>query len=221
MVSAGPRPSCGPKATASHLNSSPKPPLCVANPITSSSVIPSTRSSTSLPSHFKLITHSNSIGALTHHLTHLRTAFSPRLRATLTSNSESSELPHLGHRCGAPAGCAAPDGGGDIDPEDVLEGASERVAVAPQIRADHRCLRSVAPEPLLLPGVAVVVVAEALPKAGLVGVQQLDPPDPFGALPEVQLRHQQPGRAAVLGLQVLAVVAERDPSLAIHEILKR
>jgi hypothetical protein len=48
---------------------------------------PSTRSSTSLPSHFKLITHSNAICALTRQLTHLRTAFPPHLRATLTSNS--------------------------------------------------------------------------------------------------------------------------------------
>jgi hypothetical protein len=30
--------------------------------------------------------------------------------------------PHLGHRCGAPAGCAAPDGGGDIGAEEVMEG---------------------------------------------------------------------------------------------------
>src|ERR671930_1388522 len=49
---------------------------------------------------------------------------------------------------------------------------------------------SVAPEALLLPGVAVVVVAEAFPEAGLVLVQQLDPADPPGALPQVQMRDQ-------------------------------
>src|SRR5918992_2570551 len=48
------------------------------------------------------------------------------------------EHPHLGHRRGAPTAGAAPDGGGDIDPDDVLEPATEPVAVAPQVRAGHR-----------------------------------------------------------------------------------
>jgi hypothetical protein len=42
----------------------------------------------------------------------------------------------------------------------------------------------------------LVVIAEAFPEAGLVLVQQPDPADPLGALPEVQVRHQQPRRAA-------------------------
>jgi hypothetical protein len=69
------------------------------------------------------------------------------------------------------------------------------------------------PEPLLEPGVAVVVVAEALPEARLVLVPQLDPTDPLGALPQIQMGHQQPGRAAMLGLQVLAVVAKAIQAL--------
>src|SRR5215211_4535461 len=51
------------------------------------------------------------------------------------------EDPHLGHGQGASTACAAPDGGRDIDPEDLLEGAGEGVAVGPQVRASHRCLR--------------------------------------------------------------------------------
>ena len=46
---------------------------------------------------------------------------------------------------------------------------------------------SVAPEPLLLPGVAVVVVAETFPEAWLALVQQLDPAGPRGALPQLQV----------------------------------
>ena len=57
---------------------------------------------------------------------------------------------------------------------------------------------SVAPIALLLPGVAVVVVAVALPEAGLVVVVEPMPAHPLGALPEVQVRDEQPRRPAVL-----------------------
>src|SRR5688500_1783981 len=79
-----------------------------------------------------------------------------------------SKTRDLGHRGGVATGGAAADGGGDLDPDEVTEGAGEGVGVAPGGRAGHGGLpsRSVAPEPLLAPGVAVVVVAEALPKPG-------------------------------------------------------
>src|SRR4029453_14564597 len=38
------------------------------------------------------------------------------------------EPPHLGHGCGASTAAAAPDGGGDLDPQHVLEGAGEGIA---------------------------------------------------------------------------------------------
>ena len=44
---------------------------------------------------------------------------------------------------------------------------------------------------------------------------------PLRALPEVEVRHEQPRRAAVLGLERLAVVAERDPRLAARDVLER
>ena len=66
---------------------------------------------------------------------------------------------------------------------------------------------SVAPVPLFAPWVPVVVVAEALPESGLVVEGQRDAADPLRALPQVQVRDEQPGRAAVLRGQVLAVVA--------------
>src|SRR5215207_8558358 len=87
--------------------------------------------------------------------------------------------------------------------------------------APGRAASSVAPVPLLLPGVAVVVVAEALPEARLVLVQEPDATDPLGALPQIQMRHQQPRRAAMLGLQLRTVIGERDPRLAIEQVLQR
>src|SRR4051812_39196035 len=72
---------------------------------------------------------------------------------------------------------------------------------------------SVAPVPLLSPGVAVVVVPVAFPEARLVPRVQLEPANPLGALPEVQMGHQQPGRAAVLGLERCAAILVGDPCL--------
>ena len=85
----------------------------------------------------------------------------------------------------------------------------------------RRAARSVARVPLLEPWVAVVVVAVALPEARLVVVAQLQPAHPLRALPEVEVRHEQPRRAAVLGLERLAVVAVRDPGLAARDVLQR
>src|SRR4051812_32001821 len=62
-------------------------------------------------------------------------------------------------------------------------------------------------EALFLPRVGVVVVAVPLPEAELVVVEELEPPDPLGALPEVALRDQEAERVAVLELERLA--AER------------
>src|SRR3954451_17145543 len=70
---------------------------------------------------------------------------------------------------------------------------------------------SVAPVPLLLPGVAMVVVAVGLPEAGLIVVAQLEAADPLRALQEVQMRDEQARRAAMLGLERLAAVLVGDP----------
>src|SRR5260370_36055361 len=45
-------------------------------------------------------------------------------------------------------------------------------------------------------------------------MEQLQAAHPSRALREVQVRTEQPGRAAVLGFERLAVVAERHPRLA-------
>src|SRR5206468_940608 len=56
---------------------------------------------------------------------------------------------------------------------------------------------SVTVVPLLQPRVAQLVVAALLPEPRLVVVEQPDAADPLRALPEVQVRHEHPDRAAV------------------------
>src|SRR5262245_9120087 len=77
------------------------------------------------------------------------------------------------------------------------------------------------PVPLFGPGIAPHVVAVLLPEAGVVLLQQLEPAHPLGALPEVEVWHQEADRTAVLRSQGLAVVAERQEILGTVEVLKR
>src|SRR5207248_9234057 len=88
-------------------------------------------------------------------------------------------------------------------------------------RRPGRAARSVARVPLLSPRVAVVVVAVGLPEAGLVLLAQLEPAHPFGALPEVEVRDEEPRRPAVLGLERLAAELVRDPCLTSADVLER
>ena len=48
-----------------------------------------------------------------------------------------------------------------------------------------------------------------------------EPAHPLRALPEVEVRHEQPRRTAVLGVERLAVELERDPGLAVEQVLER
>ena len=65
---------------------------------------------------------------------------------------------------------------------------------------------------LLAPRVAVVVVAVALPEAGLVAVAQLQRAHPLGALPEVQVGDDDAHRATVDRLDRLAARTRRRRS---------
>src|ERR1700760_503049 len=73
---------------------------------------------------------------------------------------------------------------------------------------------SVPVEPLLEPGVAALVIAVHLPEPGLVVIEQRDLRDPFGRLPEVQVRDDHPHRTPVLAGQRPALVLPDDPGLA-------
>src|SRR5262245_62306995 len=67
---------------------------------------------------------------------------------------------------------------------------------------------------LLAPRVAVVVIAERFPESGLVAIHEAQLPDPLRALPEVQMVHEEPCGAAVLGRERYAVVFHGHPCLA-------
>src|SRR5580704_3750621 len=81
-----------------------------------------------------------------------------------------------------------------------------------------RATGSVAGIALLFPGIAVNVVAEGFPEPRRVVRDELESARPFGALPEIKMRHQQAGRAAVLGGEGPALVAGRHQGLATDEI---
>src|SRR4029077_4717603 len=71
---------------------------------------------------------------------------------------------------------------------------------------------------LLLPRIAVDVIAERLPEARLICVHETNPLHPLGAFPEIKMRHEQPGRTAVRRKDRQALVSGRDHGLAADEI---
>src|SRR5256886_14570168 len=79
--------------------------------------------------------------------------------------------------------------------------------------------RSVSAVPLFLPGVAVDVVAERLPEARLVSLRHPKAPDPLGALPEIEVRHDQPRRPAVDRLERLVVELVGHEGLPIDHLI--
>src|SRR5258708_19183273 len=102
------------------------------------------------------------------------------------------------------------------DRTSVITVASPRPA-----RPPRRAARSVAPVPLLAPRVAVHVIPVRLPESGLILVMESQSLDPLGALPKIEMGHQQPRRAAVFGLQRLPAVLVRHPRLAVTQGLER
>ena len=67
----------------------------------------------------------------------------------------------------------------------------------------------------------MIVVAQRLPEARLILLDQAQAPYPLGALPEVEVRHQQACRAAVLRLQGLAFIGVDDPGLPSSHLVQR
>src|SRR6478672_3443704 len=70
---------------------------------------------------------------------------------------------------------------------------------------------------LLLEGIGVVVVSEALPEAGAVVGGELDAAQPLRALPEVLARDHEPERPAVLARERFAVGVGREERERIPE----
>src|SRR5688572_24184141 len=80
---------------------------------------------------------------------------------------------------------------------------------------------SVARVALFFPWISVAVIAELLPEPELVLLEHAQAAHPLRALPEIEMRDQQPRGAAVLGRQWLAVVAIDDPRLAAGHVGER
>src|SRR5581483_3661002 len=75
--------------------------------------------------------------------------------------------------------------------------------------------------PLLTPRIPAIVIAELLPKPRLIARHEPKATHPLRALPEIEMRHEQPRGPAMLRRQRRAPESERDPSLAIAHIVER
>ena len=89
-----------------------------------------------------------------------------------------------------------------------------RVAGAAVVKMVRRLIAKA----FLLPGVAVHVVAVALPEAGAVFGEEFEAAEPFGALPGVELGDDQAGGCAVFDGERLAIVMRGDEGVGSEEI---
>src|SRR2546422_10929284 len=85
---------------------------------------------------------------------------------------------------------------------------SVSVVIDRTVASCHRsgAVTSVPAVALLFPRVATPVIAERFPEAQLVVIHQAKSSEPLGALPEIQMRHHQSRRAAMLRGERLAIV---------------
>src|SRR5438309_1875090 len=98
------------------------------------------------------------------------------------------------------------------------------VAISTIAQLCHRAVAAIASVirvSLLIPRIAVHVVAAQLPEAGLVALRELKTVHPLRRFPEVEMRHEQARRPPVLALQRLAFVLERDHRLPRCEVGER
>src|SRR5579885_201521 len=73
----------------------------------------------------------------------------------------------------------------------------------------------------LAPGIRVIVVAAHFPEPAAIPIAELDRAHPFGALPGIELRHDEPQRPAMIGFQVAAVVAMRQHHVVVQKFFNR
>src|SRR5919202_428611 len=79
----------------------------------------------------------------------------------------------------------------------------------------------VSPVTLLAPGVPVVVVAQGLPEARLVAICKPQASNPLCTLPEIEMRDEQTGGTAMLGLEWFLLVGVSHPCLATYYVFDR
>src|SRR5215211_3967176 len=113
------------------------------------------------------------------------------------------EHPHLGHGSGPATIAAAADGGADLDAEDIMEGAGEPVAVGPQIRAGHRCLRLSRPRTAAPARGRRSCDSRGFPRSRARPGPAAGSRGPTWRSSRGTGGDQQPRRAAMLGLQLL------------------
>src|SRR6185437_5414596 len=70
----------------------------------------------------------------------------------------------------------------------------------------------------LPPGVAAIMIAALFPKALTIGGHEFDAPQPFGALPEIELGHDGAHRAAMLARQRPALPGMGEQHVLVVEI---
>src|SRR3954447_24775613 len=83
------------------------------------------------------------------------------------------------------------------------------------------CLNLIARIALLCPGIAAIMIAADFPEARRVLGQEFDRLNPFGALPEIQMRHHQPHRAAMFGRQWLTGPAMGEQCILGCKVVQR
>src|ERR1700730_6377315 len=79
---------------------------------------------------------------------------------------------------------------------------------------------SLPPVALFGPRVAAHVIAVLLPETGLVAVHELEPAHPLGALPEVQVGHEQTQRPTVFRADRLAIAHVDEHVLVAQKIVE-
>src|SRR5579864_983154 len=78
----------------------------------------------------------------------------------------------------------------------------------------------VAPIAFFFPWISVIIIAQRLPEARFILVDQAQTPHPLGALPEVEVGHQQPCWATVFGCQRLPLIGVDHPGLPFQHLFQ-
>src|ERR1700746_80593 len=73
-------------------------------------------------------------------------------------------------------------------------------------------------KPLFFPRIPVDVVAVLFPEAGFVLGRECKSAHPFHALPEIQVRHDQAQRIAMVGGKILAVMLKSENRRGLHQV---
>src|SRR5438552_13476580 len=91
----------------------------------------------------------------------------------------------------------------------------------PAAKNDGRAHASGTGVALLLPGVAIGMIAVALPETEAVVVEQREAADPLDAFPGVEMRNDQAQRCAMFGRERLTIVIEGEENIGLEKVGQR